>query len=318
MHLSRPLARRLVIGALAAGALAGSVQSGTAARAQERPGGKIVYSRKDGERVVLHMMNADGTGDRLLPGQTAPFNVFPTVSRDGKRVAWTAADKLREGEGLRVFVGSPDGTGVMQLPVTQRMVITPAWSPDARQIAYSAGEMAPVLHVADASGNNARQVGKEGSFYAFPFWLPDGKTLGATRFSQDRPQGEIVLIKIETGAEEVIAHEGKLLIAGPGAVSPDGKRLLIAVTDSETEKATIAIRTLATGAEEFVPNLEITGVSEPPDFPIPAWAPDGKSFLIGLKTEKGQAIFRVTEDGKRSRITPEGVEAYSAAWVGAS
>ena len=47
-----------------------------AVRGEEVPGGKIVYSRKVGDRYLLHLMNADGKEDRELPGQTAAVNLF--------------------------------------------------------------------------------------------------------------------------------------------------------------------------------------------------------------------------------------------------
>src|SRR5207237_999104 len=44
------------------------------ARAAEAPKGKIVYSRKDGDKYLLHVMNADGTEDKAVPGQTDAVN----------------------------------------------------------------------------------------------------------------------------------------------------------------------------------------------------------------------------------------------------
>src|SRR5437762_3816393 len=73
--------------------------------------GKIVYARQDGERVLLHVMNADGTGDAVVPGQTATFNLLPAWSPDGKRIAFMGGGKQ---EGAHVFLINADGTGAAQ------------------------------------------------------------------------------------------------------------------------------------------------------------------------------------------------------------
>ena len=51
-----------------------------------------------------------------------------------------------------------------------------------------------------------------------------------------------------------------------------------------------------------------------PYYPF-SWAPDGKSFLITLRDDKGSGIFRISADGKSStRITPEDAVCFAASW----
>src|SRR6266498_3522854 len=95
-------------------ALLGPVTPG---RAAQPPGGQIVYSRKEGDRYLLHIMNADGTGDRLLAGPTANVNLFPTWSPDGKRILYTSSPS-QTGKDISISIVNADGTGnkVMDLP----------------------------------------------------------------------------------------------------------------------------------------------------------------------------------------------------------
>src|SRR5262249_15578345 len=99
------------------------------ARAAEPAGGQIVYSRQEGDRYRLHIMNADGTGDRLLAGPTANVNLFPSWSPDGKRILYASAPSLT-GNDVSISIVNADGSGnkVMELP--QRPAMFPAWSPD--------------------------------------------------------------------------------------------------------------------------------------------------------------------------------------------
>jgi hypothetical protein len=42
----------------------------------------------------------------------------------------------------------------------------------------------------------------------------------------------------------------------------------------------------------------------------PSWTVDGKALLISIPSDKGLGIFRATGDGKKTRITPEGVDRF--------
>jgi Tol biopolymer transport system component len=74
--------------------------------------GRIVYARQEGDRILLHVMNADGSGDAVLPGQTASFNLLPSWSPDGRRIAFMGGGK---GEGAHIFLINADGTSAAQL-----------------------------------------------------------------------------------------------------------------------------------------------------------------------------------------------------------
>jgi Tol biopolymer transport system component len=287
------------------------------ARAAEPSGGQIVYSRKEGDRYLLHIMNADGTGDRLLAGPTANVNLFPTWSPDGKRILYASAPSLTGSE-VSISIINADGSGnkVMELP--QRPAMFPAWSPDGTKIAYTAGEGMPSVYVIDIGGGAARRLNPAGQAAAAPFWSRDGKRVGYTRLSQVEPKkSEIILAQVDGSKEEVLVSKAdKIPVAGAGALSPDGKRLLCVVIDPETNKASLRIVDLATKSDRVVRGIALGTVEGPHQFPNPAWAPDGRSFLITLRDEKGSGVFRLSEDGKtKTRLTPENVDCVGGSWL---
>ena len=280
------------------------------AHGAEKEKGRIAYSRQDGDRITIHLMNADGTGDAELPGQTAKNNIFPTWSPDGKRLGYmTTQQEL----GFEAVVVNIDGTAPMKLMGPARLNGLPVWSPDGKQFAFVSGVEQPSVFVADENGANARQVNPQGTAGLFPFWSHDGKKIGYTEFSQEE-KGEVMLVDAGGGAPEKLTGSGVLAIAGPNALSPDGKRLAYVAADRGTKKGSLRIFDLATKGEVTVVELDMGYAGDFPQTPIPAWTPDGKELIVPVAGEKGRGLYRITEEGKKTRLTPEGIDCFGGAW----
>lgn len=281
--------------------------------AADSPGGQIVYPRAEGGGYKLHLMNADGTGDRLLPGQTAIVNVLPAWSPDGKKITFMSSAALMSQQ-HQINLINADGTGLAALNTPSQRAGLAAWSRDGRQIAFTAGDERPNVYVCDAEGNGIRQLNSPDSGGAAPFWMPDGKTVGYTRFAGNEMKARIVLAKADGSGEEPLTTEDGFPAAGANALSPDGKRLAYVRLDRGMMKGTLNIWDFSSKADNLL--LEVDGdLKGPESLALPAWAPDGKSLLVPLKTDKGTSLYKVSDDGqKKTRLTPEGVDCLAGAW----
>ncbi len=279
--------------------------------ATDATGGKIVYSRQEGDRILLHVMNADGSGDTALPGQTARIALLPTWSPDGKRIGCMAIDPPR----ARLLVVNADGTEPREPQTPAPTAGLPAWSPDGKQLAFVSGNERPHVYLADADGSNPRQLDPEGAGGVFPFWLKDGKRVGYSRLKAGEEVAEIVLAKADGSGEEALTQNGKLSIAGANALSPDGRRLAFLVVDKPARAGSLRLLDLESKVETGLAELKLDYVGEFFLAPTPAWSPDGKGVLVPIATEKGRGLFLLSDDGKtRKRLTPEGVDSFQAAW----
>ena len=293
-------------------------------RAPEEAKGAIVYARKVGDGYQLHLMNADGSGDRLLPGQTDPVNLFPTWSPDGRKIAFTSTSGLGAPD-FHVTLLNEDGTGRKRIVLPGHRTGMPAWSPDGRQLAFVAaenreqegpnGEGGPEIYLSSPDGTDVFRLNTGEHGGQSPFYFPDGKRLGFTPDGRGLSQREIMAARLDgSGLERLIESDGAShRVAGANALSPDGKRLLYQSKKAGQTQIALRLRELESRKDTSI--LEVDQAAGPAMILGPAWAPDGKSLLVTLPSPKGVGLFHVTEDGKtRTRLTPEGVECLSGAW----
>jgi TolB protein len=92
-------------------------------------GMSILHRRQQGESSQIFLMNADGSGDHNLSGNSTTDG-SPAWSPDGRRIVFS-----RHGEnGFQVFAMNHDGGGVRQLTDAAGEFTNPRWSPDGEKI----------------------------------------------------------------------------------------------------------------------------------------------------------------------------------------
>jgi Tol biopolymer transport system component len=129
----------------------------------------------------IHVVRADGGGDRVLTRSTFDLESQPDWSPDGRRVAFVSD---RDGD-LDIWVMNADGSARRQLTRNDTYEYDPDWSPDGRQIAFERndGIHDEEIYVISADGTGERQLTSNDVNDYSPSWSPDGRQIA---FASDR------------------------------------------------------------------------------------------------------------------------------------
>ena len=153
-------------------------------------GKRIAYEHGRGNKTLVYIANANGSGARPLGGCTGSCagQAAPAWSPDGSKLALGLGPRVGHES---VWIASTTGTGLEQLtqrdrPATETAMndIEPAWSPDGTKLVFvrymaeprPRGRLALFLINADGSGERqltpwALRAGNH------PDWSPDGKRI---------------------------------------------------------------------------------------------------------------------------------------------
>ncbi len=230
----------------------------------------------------LYVVNADGSGLRLIPGTGGAG--APAWSPDGRWIAF-ANDQIS-------LIG-PDGSGLRQVTHLGGLVAdVPAWSPDGTRLAFVSSPpsgdaaMAKELEVMTlGSGVTAVRLPVTPTGDR-PAWSPDGREIvvgdgdggGLAAVSFD----PLIVTRLTTGDASFAAWspDGRELVFERGVPQPDGTELHQLFVASATGSS---IRQLTLG---------------PSDDEFPAWSPDGAWIAFTrIDGAGGSAIWRIRPDG---------------------
>jgi hypothetical protein len=141
--------------------------------------GRWLYYTRDGWRLAR--VQADGTGDELVPMTAPGSDGAPSPSPDGARVAYTH------------IVGSgSDRLWMLDLATGASTDLNtfghqPAWSPSGSLIAYLALNENSAIKVMNPDGTGPRTISPAGSSYGFGHdWSPDSQWIVARNATRNR------------------------------------------------------------------------------------------------------------------------------------
>ncbi|MBZ0286136.1 MAG: TIR domain-containing protein [Anaerolineae bacterium] len=289
--------------------------------------GKIAYT--SGRTAISNLLVSEGgfngllgkilgNNPRTLPGQIASDS--PAVwSPDGNRIAFAQ----RGENGLDLYVMKADGSNVQRLTTDSRNYHYPSWSPDGRQLTYTA-EVEPgntdvfVMDVdfsdpANVVVSSVRNLTNAPGEDDYAVWSPDGAEIA---FSSNR-DGEFWNIYLMDGS----GGDVRPLTSGNGdnespAWSPDGTQIAF---ESNRERRlggadVLPDSTNLPGAStEGVANWDVyvmdtdgTGVipftKSPASDRYPNWSPDGKQLVFASDRDGDYDLYLV-EVADRKKVT---------------
>jgi Tol biopolymer transport system component len=229
-----------------------------------------------------------GTGT-VVPG-SSPTTVVPSGTvpsgLDG-RIVLTRSNRLVVRD-----VASGEERTLVTAPGSDFM-IDPAWSRDGAQIAYAqqitlipgrSTDYGSDLYVIDAAGGEPRRLlehNEPGSFYRYPSFSPDGRTVYFFRSRLDETQTQVfegAALNLDTNVVEVLMKQ-----AYGGEVSPDGKSLIY--VDLTGGWQSLSLMDLATRKSRTLVSPDKDGLYF---YYAPRFSPDGSRIVFAGSGDAGQ------------------------------
>lgn len=233
---------------------------------------------------------ANRPAPQMAIGELSPLTAFegyeatPSFSPDGSRVVFTWAGP--EGENEDLYVVRSTGEPPQRLTTAPEQDVSPAWSPDGREIAFLRGDhqMESRLMLLDLASGRERELAVVTGWYGRETrnlsWSPDGKWLAVLHGGTGSRQSVLRLYSPSTREwRDVLKPDRSLEYLEP-AISLDGKYIAY-VVDSLVKYA-IWVRKLT---PDYRPDGE--PVMTAPMGSHPAWTPNGDLLYRSARTEAG-------------------------------
>jgi len=280
---------------------------------------------------------AHRVADEIYENLTGERGVFST------RIAYVT----QQGSTYRLLVTDADAEGAQVALSSPDPIISPAWSPDGKALAYVSFEsQKAVVWVQDVATGRRRAVADFRGSNSAPAWSPDGRTL-AVALSRDgltqlfaipaaggAPQRLATSRAIDT--EPVYTADGRLIYfvsdrggspqvyrmpaagGAPERVTFDGDynisptvspdgRLLACVSRVGGRDFRLMTRELATGT--------VRTVSTTRDDESPSFAPNGRLLVYATRIEGRDVLMTTTLDGRiKTRLLTSGTDVREPAW----
>jgi TolB protein len=163
---------------------------------------KGTYSQ-DGRDLIVECRVFDVAGERMITGKRyrGPADAVGSMMHrcaDEIMIRFTgepgiAQTKIafisRQNGNKELFVMDQDGSNVRKLTSDRSIILSPAWSPDSREIAVTSyRDRNPDVIAVNLNGNGRRPLSQQPGLNSAPAWSPDGSRLALTLSKDGNPE----------------------------------------------------------------------------------------------------------------------------------
>ena len=298
-----------------------------------------------GEELLAQAVAVPGADLRLAAHRIADAIQLKLTGERGVN-ATRIAYVTRAANRYTLRVTDADGEGGQVALASPQAIISPAWAPDGRRLAYVSFEMGKaVVVVQDVLSGERRPLANFKGSNSAPAWSPDGRRLVVT-LSRDGPAQLYVM---DLQADSVRRLTSSSAIDTEAVFSPDGQSLYFVsdrgggpqvyrmpASGGSAERMTfggsynispaispdgrhLAYVNRGNGFRVMLQATDGSGsaqaLTDTNDDESPSFAPNGRLIIYATRAQGRDVLMTTTLDGKmRSRLLSSGLDVREPAW----
>jgi Tol biopolymer transport system component len=217
----------------------------------------------------------DRTGNRTgVVGEPAEYDIF-RLSPNGRRVA-TQRDRAG---GSDLWVQDVERGGVGRLTLSSNLNLNPAWSPDGRNIVFTAGPGPNLFHTESSGAGAVERVTNSHGIQFSTDWSRDGHWIMYHELTTDAAR-DLWVVPVTADGSPVPNSRPKLYVRTPfneawGRFSPESPPHWVAYQSDLSGRYEIYVQSFPEPHGKF--QISISGGQ------YPVWAPSGRElFYVSL------------------------------------